>query len=116
MHATPPVLSDSRVATAWGRISARVSGRSVPRTVAFLFGAGLLLRVLVMALYPDVVLTYYGGDATRYLRLPFTGYHGLFSDPNIPAGYPAFLDAARWVSRNIVFTIGLQHLMGLATA
>lgn len=86
------------------------------RAIIALFAVGLALRIVVMAIYSDVVLIYYGGDSTRYLRLPFTGFHGLFSDPNIPAGYPAFLHAARWVSRDIVFTIGLQHLMGLATA
>lgn len=89
---------------------------AVPRGVLVLFGVGLLLRIVVMVLYSDVTLTYYGGDSTRYMRLPFTGFHGLFSDPFIPAGYPAFLHVARWVSRDIVFTIGLQHLMGIGTA
>jgi hypothetical protein len=75
----------------------------------------VLVRILVMALYSSPVLIYYGGDSTRYLRLSFTGYRGLFSDPDSPAGYPAFLDVARWLDKNIVFTVGLQHLFGLAT-
>jgi hypothetical protein len=89
---------------------------AMPRAVLVLFGVGLLLRILVMVLYSDVTLTYYGGDSTRYMRLPFTGYHGLFSDPASPAGYPAFLQVARWVSHDIIFTIGLQRLMGIGTA
>ena len=101
-----------------GRLKASI-GRglsAVPPAVLGLFGVGLLLRILVMVLYSNVTLTYYGGDSARYMRLPFTGFHGLFSDPFIPAGYPAFLHVARWVSHNIVFTIGLQHLMGIGTA
>jgi hypothetical protein len=88
----------------------------VPLGVLVLFGVGFLLRIVVAARYSSVTLTYYGGDSTRYMRLPFTGYHGLFSDPNIPAGYAAFLHVARWISNDIVFTIGLQHLMGIGTA
>ncbi len=99
------------------RLKATRHGLSaVPRAVLVLFGVGLLLRILVMVLYSDVTLTYYGGDSARYMRLPFTGYHGLFWDPASPAGYPAFLQVARWVSHDIVFTIGLQHLMGIGTA
>ncbi len=85
------------------------------RVIMAVFALAILLRVLVMATYTPVVLTYYGGDSTRYLRLPFTGFHGLFSDPNIPAGYPAFLDVARWLSHSIYFTIGLQHAIGVGT-
>jgi hypothetical protein len=77
---------------------------------------GVLLRVLILAVYSSVVLIYYGGDSTRYVRLPFTGYRTLLSDPNSPAGYPALLEAARWLDRNIIFTIGIQHIMGLGTA
>lgn len=117
MSPTPTTAIHYRsVPVAWNRFSRWVVASATHRAIVILFGLGLLLRVLVMAFYSDVVLIYYGGDSARYLRLPFTGYHGLFSDPAMPAGYPAFLDVARWVSRDIVFTIGLQHLMGLATA
>ena len=81
-----------------------------------LFACATLLRMLVMLIYSTTVLVYYGGDSTRYLRLASTGYRGLFSDRNSPAGYPIFLDISKWFDRNIAFTIGLQHLMGLATA
>jgi 4-amino-4-deoxy-L-arabinose transferase-like glycosyltransferase len=81
-----------------------------------IFALGVVLRVTVMALYSTVVLIYYGGDSTRYARLSFTGYRDLFSDPNSPAGYPAFLNIAQWLDKNIAFTIGIQHIIGLATA
>jgi hypothetical protein len=77
---------------------------------------GVALRIAVMALYSPVVLIYYGGDSTRYARLSFTGYSRLFSDPNSPAGYPLFLDVARWLDKSVVFTVGIQHLIGVSTA
>src|ERR1700722_11402037 len=86
------------------------------RVTTAVFTVALLLRVLVMLIYSNPVLIYYGGDSDRYLRLASTGYKGLFSDPSSPAGYPLFLDIARSLDKNIAFTIGLQHLMGLATA
>jgi 4-amino-4-deoxy-L-arabinose transferase-like glycosyltransferase len=69
-----------------------------------------------MALYSTVVLVYYGGDSTRYARLSVSGYHSLFSDPNSPAGYPLFLEVVRALDSSILFTIGIQHAMGLGTA
>jgi hypothetical protein len=69
-----------------------------------------------MALYSTVVLVYYGGDTTRYARIPVSGYSSLFSDPNSPAGYPLFLEIVRALDKSVVFTIGIQHAMGLATA
>lgn len=93
-----------------------LTATSERRWVAGIFVLGVALRVIVMALYSNVVLIYYGGDSTRYARLSFTGYRRLFSDPNSPAGYPLFLDIARWLDRNIAFTTGIQHAMGVATA
>jgi hypothetical protein len=86
------------------------------RWVVALFAIGVLLRLAVMALYSTVVLIYYGGDTTRYARIPVSGYSSLFSDPNSPAGYPLFLEVVRALDRSVVFTIGIQHAMGLATA
>lgn len=89
---------------------------STRRWIVGVFAVGIALRIVVMALYSTVVLIYYGGDSTRYARLAFTGYHGLFSDPNSPAGYPLFLEVVRWLDKSVVFTIGIQHVMGLLTA
>jgi hypothetical protein len=72
--------------------------------------------MLIMGTYSSAVLTFYGGDSTRYLRLPETGFVGLFDDPYIPAGYPAFLRSLRAVWAALPFTIGVQHLLGIAAA
>ncbi len=69
-----------------------------------------------MMVYSTVVLVYYGGDSTRYVRLSLTGYRSLFSDPNSPAGYPLFLEVVRSLDRNILLTTGIQHAIGVATA
>jgi hypothetical protein len=79
-----------------------------------MLGAGL--RLLTMLLYTSAVFNYYGGDSTRYLRLKETGFTGLFSDPMMPAGYPLFLKILRALWSVLPFTIGVQHLLGLATA
>jgi hypothetical protein len=42
--------------------------------------------------------------------------HSLFSDPFRPAGYALFLRALHDVSRDLSFTIVVQHVIGLATA
>ena len=84
------------------------------RPLLVLLGAGLALRLLVLAVYDHAIFNHYGGDSRRYLRLPEHG--GLFDDAYTPAGYPAFLKAVREVSSALPFTIGVQHLIGLATA
>jgi hypothetical protein len=87
-------------------------GESAYKPLVVLVAVALGLRVLVMALYSTAVLNYYGGDSSRYLRLPFTHFHGIFGDYNIPAGYPAFLRALRALTRYMPFTIGVQHVLG----
>jgi hypothetical protein len=103
---------NSVIGQAWEWVNATLARR----ITAAVFVVAALLRVIVMFLYTTPVLVYYGGDSTRYLRLASTGYRGLFSDPSSPAGYPVFLDIARSLDKSIAFTIGLQHLIGLATA
>jgi hypothetical protein len=68
-----------------------------------------------MLFYSSAVFNYYNGDSGRYLRLGYTGLHGLFADQAIPAGYPALLQALRAISSNIAFVIGAQHVMGFVT-
>ena len=79
-----------------------------------LLGIGLVVRVTTMLVYDTAVFRYNGGDSDRYLRL--FNHHGLFSDPGMPAGYPAFLRALRELWSPLPFTIGVQHLLGLVTA
>jgi hypothetical protein len=81
-----------------------------------LLGAGLALRISLMLTYTPAVFNYYGGDSTRYMRLPFTGVSGLFDDAAMPAGYPAFLALLREVWSSLPLTTMTQHLLGLAAA
>jgi hypothetical protein len=81
-----------------------------------LLGAGLALRISLMLTYTPAVFNYYGGDSTRYMRLPFTGVSGLFDDAAMPAGYPAFLVLLREVWSSLPLTTMTQHLLGMAAA
>lgn len=78
--------------------------------------AGLLLRLSLLLFYTPTIFNYYGGDSTRYMRLGISGVRGLFGDIAMPAGYPAFLAVLRHIDAWLPFTIGVQHLLGLATA
>jgi hypothetical protein len=68
-----------------------------------------------MTLFTTADFAYFGGDSARYLRLPVTTFTRLFGDPGAPAGYPAFLKVLHWVTHALAFTIGVQHLIGIAT-
>lgn len=70
----------------------------------------------VLIFYTPTVFNYYGGDSARYMRLPGSGFSGLFSDVAMPAGYPAFLAAMHAVSSWLPLTTFVQHLLGLAAA
>ena len=70
--------------------------------IVAVLAVGLLVRLATFPLYGPAVFNFYGGDSTRYLRLKFTGFEGLFGDPLWPAGY-----------RLLVHHSGL---VGLATA
>lgn len=84
--------------------------------IAVVLGLGCLARLGVFVVYGPAIFNFYGGDSTRYLRLEFTGFEGLFDDPHWPAGYPAFLVATRAVTDWLAFTIAVQHVFGLITA
>src|SRR5205823_4638029 len=78
---------------------------------------GGALRALVMVTYSSAVFIYDNGDSTRYARIPTGGYHPpLLSDHVAPAGYPAFLKVIRAIWSAMPFTVGIQHLMGIAIA
>ena len=90
--------------------------RRLRHPLAAVLIAGAIVRIAAMVLAPSAVYNYFGGDSSRYLRLESTGYTGLFDDPGMTAGYPAFLDALQWISSQLAFTIAVQHLLGLVTA
>jgi hypothetical protein len=79
------------------------------RPLAVLIACGLLLRIVVTVLYFPTALQWV--DAIRFSRLG--QWHSLFSDYYVPAGYAVFLKITHWITSNVVFTISVQHLLGL---
>lgn len=59
--------------------------------------------------FPAVMLSF---DSPRYARL---GGMGIFGDFWMPAGYPLLLLGLRAITRELWFTIAVQHLLGLCT-
>jgi hypothetical protein len=72
---------------------------------------GLVLRLVTMLLYFPTVLQWV--DAARFSRVG--GWHGLFSDYYMPAGYAAFLKLTHAIDANVAVTIAIQHLLGLVS-
>jgi dolichyl-phosphate-mannose-protein mannosyltransferase len=86
------------------------------RPLVALTALAVAMRVVVMIAYSSAVFVYYNGDALRYARVsPQGGHLDLFSDHGAPAGYAIFLAAVREIWSALSFTIGLQHLLGMAT-
>jgi hypothetical protein len=86
------------------------------RPLAALTVLAVAIRVVVMIAYSSAVFVYYNGDALRYARIsPAGGHLSLFSDYGAPSGYAIFLAGVREVWSALPFTIGLQHLFGVAT-
>ncbi len=70
---------------------------------------GLFVRVALMFLYyPAVILSF---DSPRYARV---WPQEFFSDFWMPAGYPLLLHLLHGVTRQLWFSIAIQHLLGLA--
>ena len=74
-------------------------------------GAGLLLRVYLMAVYRPAAAGF--NDTIEYLT---TSHDHLFRDPFRPAGYPFFLRMVRYVVPELSAVTAFQHMLGLATA
>lgn len=86
------------------------------RPLVALTALAVAIRVVVMIAYSSAVFVYYNGDALRYARVsPRGGHLDLFSDHWVPAGYAIFLAAVREIWSALSFTIGLQHVLGIAT-
>lgn len=87
----------------------------VPGTVtAFvvLLAAGIAIRVWAMVAYPPAVLSGDVHDGAGYIL----GAHvGLAANSEEPSGYPVFLRVVHAVSRELAFTISVQHALGLVT-
>src|SRR5437763_7150635 len=93
--------------------AARLRAQPIFVPLVALVIAGVGLRILTMVIYSTVVMDYYTGDASRYIRV---GVPGIFGDSWQPAGYPMFLAAIRAITSWLPVTIGLQHLLGVATS
>lgn len=77
--------------------------------------AGGALRVWLMHVWRPAFLGY--PDSGAYLYSASLGAGGLsFSDPYRPAGYPLFLSWLHAIRADLAFAIGVQHVMGLASA
>jgi 4-amino-4-deoxy-L-arabinose transferase-like glycosyltransferase len=73
--------------------------------------AGAVLRLAAADFYEPMVLTM--SDSTAYV---WAAAGNLYGDATRPAGYSLFLRMGHVVSDDVRFTIGLQHLFGLASA
>jgi 4-amino-4-deoxy-L-arabinose transferase-like glycosyltransferase len=85
--------------------------QAVMAALAALLVVGIALRVTVMVIRGPGFLGY--ADSYVYMD---AARDDLFGPPIWPAGYPLFLRVAHWVSPTLSFVIGLQHLLGVATA
>lgn len=95
--------------------SARCLSLTGPRTwVAFgvLLGAGVTLRVYAMVAYSPAMLSDQAHDGGGYIG---AARRGLSWADQEPSGYPLFLRVPHAISRELAFTISVQHALGLAT-
>ena len=102
-------LRETRLFDAARRLRERVG--AVPLAIALLLVAGVLLRLLVMLLYQPAIIN--NADTPTYVTM---ADGGAFGDPVRPSGYSLFLIAVHAISDQLAFTIGVQHLLGVATA
>lgn len=86
---------------------ARTAAR-LPWLLFVVLAAGIGLRAVTMWVYQPSVLQWV--DGIRFTRISPSG---LFDDYWMPAGYPVFLAILHWISRSLIFTIAVQHLVGL---
>jgi hypothetical protein len=98
-------VRSARLSRAWHVAS------SLPIALVVVLVIGLGLRVYAIAAYRPAVMTM--SDSTAYV---WDASGNLFGDAVRPAGYSLFLRGAHAVSSDLRFTIGLQHLFGLASA
>jgi hypothetical protein len=80
--------------------------------VAVIFAAAvaIALRIILMIGAAPALLTY--PDERSYVHAAAAG---LFANPFRPAGYSLFLRLVHLFSSNLFVTVGVQHLIGLAT-
>ena len=86
---------------------------SQPGLVAFwtLLAAAVGLRVYALISYPPAVLTSDAHDAADYVR---AARLGLSHGSQEPLGYPLFLRVLHALSHQLIFTVAVQHALGIA--
>src|SRR4051794_9936134 len=87
------------------------AGRGFLTAPAPVGGGALGLRVIQMVGYEPAILSHW--DEGSYVQAAATQ---IFANAYRPAGYSVFLRGAHLLSGDLAFTVGLQHLLGLATA
>lgn len=92
----------------WARLDAGARAGAVG--IAALLIAAIAVRAWLMLDYGAAFVGF--GDSHEYLS---AAMHGVFGDPQKPAGYPIFLALAHAVEASLAWTIALQHLLGVAT-
>jgi hypothetical protein len=90
---------------------ARLRHSPVGLALVLLVLAGVAVRVWLAVAYGPAFAGF--GDEHEYVT---AAAHGVFGDPQKPAGYPIFLALLHAFSSRIELTIAVQHLLGIATA
>src|SRR4051794_11226710 len=105
-------MSAGAVAFESARLRLRRSVKSPP-AIAFagLFTAALALRIYASLSYYPAALVPNAHDGAGYVR---GAHRGLSFETQEPLGYPLFLRFLHALSDRLAFTIGVQHLLGLA--
>ncbi len=78
--------------------------------LAALVAAAVAVRLWLLLGYGAAFLGF--GDSHEYVD---AAAHGVFSDPQKPAGYPIFLLALHLLSADLSFPIIVQHVLGITT-
>jgi len=78
--------------------------------MAALVAAAVAVRLWLVLAYGPAFLGF--GDSHEYVD---AAAHGVFSDPQKPAGYPIFLATLHLLSSSLSFAILVQHALGIAT-
>jgi hypothetical protein len=95
------------------RLARAASSAAITRTavaLGALLVAAAAVRVWLLVAYGPAFLGF--GDSHEYVTAAASG---VFHDLQKPAGYPIFLVVLHALSHQLSFTIGVQHLLGLAT-
>lgn len=90
-------------------MSAEPRSAKVAAIAALTLGA-VAVRIWLMVVYGPAFVGF--SDSHEYVS---AAAHGVFSDPQKPAGYPIFLWLVHLLSNRLWFTILVQHALGIAS-